>query len=57
MTFEGKIAHQVQVVGTSLRKLLARTDDDSRRRTDRGGKRPHGMVERIPKSLRDVFKR
>jgi hypothetical protein len=57
MTIEDKIAQQVRAVRTSLRKLLARTDEDSRRRTNSGGKHPHDMVERISKSLRDAFKR
>lgn len=56
MTIEDKIAQQVQAVRTSLRKLLARTDENSRRRTDSGGKPPHHMVERISKSLRGAFK-
>ncbi|MEV2218793.1 hypothetical protein [Nocardia vinacea] len=57
MTIEDKVAQQVRAVRTSLRKLLAKPDEDSRRRTDIGGKHPNDVVERISKSLRDAFKR
>lgn len=57
MTIEDKVAQQVRAVRTSLRKLLAKPNEDSRRRTDIGGKHPNDVVERISKSLRDAFKR
>ncbi|MFI7671136.1 hypothetical protein [Nocardia sp. NPDC049526] len=57
MTIEEKVTQQVRAVRTSLQKLLAKPDEDSRRRTDIGGKRPNDVVERISKSLRDAFKR
>ena len=57
MTIVDKIAQRVRVVRASLRKLFARPNEDSRRRTDIGGKPPHGMVDRFSNSLRDMFKR
>ncbi|MFI6363278.1 hypothetical protein ACIBG0_11075 [Nocardia sp. NPDC050630] len=57
MTIEDRVAQQIRALRTRLRKLLAKPDDDSRRRTDIGGKRPNDIVERLSRSLRDAFKR
>ncbi|WP_328397994.1 hypothetical protein [Nocardia sp. NBC_00416] len=39
----GQWLHRVRMVS---RRILAATDDDSRRRTDRGGRPPNSLVER-----------
>jgi hypothetical protein len=55
MTIRGKIAHQVRASRASLRTLLAKTDEDSRRRTDVGGKRPGGAIALAARKLKQAF--
>jgi hypothetical protein len=55
MTLENKIAHQVRSVRSHLRMLLAKTDEDSRRRTDAGGRRPGGTIALAGRKLKQAF--
>ncbi|MBF6219363.1 hypothetical protein IU479_14710 [Nocardia abscessus] len=57
MTIRDKIAHQVRAGRSSLRTLLAKTDEDSRRRTDVGGRRPGGTIALAGRKLKQAFTR
>ncbi|MBF6164943.1 hypothetical protein IU486_09180 [Streptomyces gardneri] len=57
MTIRDKIAHQVQASRASLRTLLAKTDEDSRRRTDVGGRRPGGAIALAGRKVKQAFTR
>jgi hypothetical protein len=57
MTLRDKIAHQVRAVRSSLRALLAKTDEDSRRKTDVGGRRPGGTIALAGRKLKQAFTR
>ncbi|MGO4615381.1 hypothetical protein AB4305_13015 [Nocardia sp. 2YAB30] len=57
MTIENKIAHWLRAVWASTQKLLARTDEDSRRRTDSGGRPARDTLEQAMGKLRGVFHR
>ncbi|MEU4343144.1 hypothetical protein AB0H00_18015 [Nocardia sp. NPDC023852] len=57
MAIENKIAYWLRAVQASTQKLLARTDENSRRRTDSGGRPTRGTLERAMGKLRGVFQR
>jgi hypothetical protein len=55
MTIKNKIVHQVRSGRSHLRTLLAKTDEDSRRRTDVGGRRPGGTIALAGRKLKQAF--
>ncbi len=57
MTIKNKLARRARAGRVRLQTLLAKPDEDSRRRTDIGGRRPGGPIERAAEKLRQVFKR
>ncbi|WP_330231570.1 hypothetical protein OHA40_03190 [Nocardia sp. NBC_00508] len=57
MTIKNKIARWVRAERVRLQALLAGPDEDSRRRTDIGGRRPGGSIERAGHMLRQAFRR
>lgn len=56
MTIKNKIARRVRAGRVRLQTLLAGPDEDSRRRTDIGGRRPDGPIERVVDKVRQAFK-
>ncbi|WP_157129430.1 hypothetical protein [Nocardia amamiensis] len=57
MIIRDRIAHQVRAGRSNLRTLLAKTDEDSRRRTDLGGRRPGGIIALAGRKLKKAFTR
>ncbi|BDT90379.1 MULTISPECIES: hypothetical protein [Nocardia] len=55
MTIKHKITSRARAGWVRLQTLLAGPDEDSRRRTDIGGRRPGGPIERAGRKLRHAF--